>query len=173
MRSGNWKASTSAYYACIPSKALLRPPEALTEARQVEGARQAVVGNLGIESVFSRRDAFVDNWNDTALTKMMEEGGVHILREHGRLDGRKRVVVTSAYGRSNNSNTTTTLVARHAVVLSTGSSPAIPDVPGLAEAKPWTSRDATSGKQVPKWLNMEDGPVACEMLMLGPLSELK
>jgi dihydrolipoamide dehydrogenase len=147
-----------AYYACIPSKALLRPPEALEEARQVEGARQAVAGNLGIESVFSRRDTFVDHWDDATLTNMVEEGGAYILRGHGRLDGRKRVTVTSADGVS------ISLIARHAVVLSTGSSPAIPDVPGLTEAKPWTSRDATSAKKVPQRLAiMGDGPVACEM----------
>jgi pyruvate/2-oxoglutarate dehydrogenase complex dihydrolipoamide dehydrogenase (E3) component len=147
-----------AYYACIPSKALLRPPEALEEARQVEGARQAVAGNLGIESVFSRRDTFVDHLDDANLTNMVEEGGAHILRGHGRLDGRKRVTVTSADGVS------ISLIARHAVVLSTGSSPAIPDVPGLTEAKPWTSRNATSAKKVPQRLAiMGDGPVACEM----------
>ena len=147
-----------AYYACIPSKALLRPPEALEEARQVEGARQAVAGNLGIESVFSRRDTFVDHWDDATLTNMVEEGGAYILRGHGRLDGRKRVTVTSADGVS------ISLIARHAVVLSTGSSPAIPNVPGLTEAKPWTSRDATSAKKVPQRLAiMGDGPVACEM----------
>jgi pyruvate/2-oxoglutarate dehydrogenase complex dihydrolipoamide dehydrogenase (E3) component len=153
-----------AYYACIPSKALLRPPEALTEARQVEGARQAAVGNLSVESVFTRRDAFVDHWDDANLTNMMEEGGVHILRGHGRLDGHKRVVVTSADGDSSSSRSSAALVARHAVVLSTGSSPAIPDVPGLLEAKPWTSRDATSSKKVPQRLAViGDGPVACEM----------
>jgi pyruvate/2-oxoglutarate dehydrogenase complex dihydrolipoamide dehydrogenase (E3) component len=117
-----------AYYACIPSKALLRPPEALTEARQVEGARQAAVGSLSVESVFARRDAFVDHWDDANLTNMMEEGGVHILRGHGRLDGHKRVVVTSADGDSS-SAISTPLVARHAVVLSTGSSPDIPMCP--------------------------------------------
>jgi pyruvate/2-oxoglutarate dehydrogenase complex dihydrolipoamide dehydrogenase (E3) component len=147
-----------AYWACVPSKALLRPPEALAEARQVEGARQATVGQLAIESVLKRRDAFVDNWDDRNLKKMMEEGGVHIVRGHGRLDGRRRVIVTSTDGVS------TTLVARQAVVLSTGSSSAIPDVPGLAQAKPWTSRNATGAKKVPQRLAiMGDEAVATEM----------
>jgi len=87
-----------AYWACVPSKALLRPPEALAEARQVEGAKQAAVGNLGVESVLKRRDFYVDNWDDHTLTKMMEEAGVHIIRGHGRLDGRKRVIVNSTKG---------------------------------------------------------------------------
>ena len=148
-----------AYWACVPSKALLRPPEALSEARQVDGARQTVVGNLGVESVLRRRDVFVDNWDDHNMTKMMGEGGVHIIRGHAHLDGRKRVVVTSTDGVS------TTLVARHAVVLSTGSSSAIPpDVPGLVQARPWTSRNATSARKVPQRLAiMGDGAVACEM----------
>lgn len=147
-----------AYWACVPSKALLRPPEALEEARQVEGARQAAVGQIAVESVLKRRDAFVDNWDDHNLTKMMEEDGVHIIRGHGRLDGRKRVIVTSTDGAS------TALVARLAVVLSTGSSTAIPDVPGLVQAKPWTSRNATGAKKVPQRLAiMGDGAVATEM----------
>src|SRR5918996_657715 len=131
-----------AYWACVPSKALLRPPEALAEACQVDGARQAAVGNLGVESVLRRRDFYVDNWDDHNLTNMMEEGGVRIIRGHGRLDGRKRVIVTSTDGVS------TTLVARHAVVLSTGSSSTIPDVPGLVQARPWSSRNATSAKKI-------------------------
>jgi dihydrolipoamide dehydrogenase len=115
-----------AYWQCVPSKALLRPPEALAEARHVEGARQAAAGDLSVKSVLARRDSSVDNSNDATLTKIMEEGGVHILRGHGRLDGRKRVVVTSA-GDGRGGSNSTTLVARHAVVLSTGSRSAIPD----------------------------------------------
>lgn len=146
-----------AYWACVPSKALLRPPEALAEARQVEGAKQAAVGKLGVESVLKRRDVLVDNWDDHNLTKMMEEGGVHIIRGHGRLDGCKRVIVIS-------DGVSTTLVARQAVVLSTGSSSTIPDVPGLVQARPWSSRNGTSAEKVPQRLAiMGDGAVACEM----------
>ncbi len=77
----------------------------------------------------------------------------------GHLHGRKRVVVTSA-----DEGSQTILVARHAVVLSTGSGATIPDVPGLVQAKPWTSRDATSAKKIPQRLAIiGDGPVACEM----------
>jgi pyruvate/2-oxoglutarate dehydrogenase complex dihydrolipoamide dehydrogenase (E3) component len=105
-----------------------------------------------------RRDFYVDNWDDHNLTKMMEEGGVHIIRGHGRLNGRKRVNVTSTDG------VATTLVARHAVVLSTGSRSTIPDVPGLVQARPWSSRNATGAKKVPQRLAiMGDGAVACEM----------
>src|SRR2546425_10556617 len=72
-----------AYWACIPSKALLRPPEALTEAREVNGSRQAAQGPLSVESTLTRRDAFVDNWQDDNMTKMLQEGGVDIVRGQG------------------------------------------------------------------------------------------
>ncbi len=115
------------------------------------------MGNLGVEFVLKRRDVFVDNWDDHNLTKMMEEGGVHIMRGHGRLDGRKRVIVTS-------NGVSTPLAARHAVVLSTGSSSTIPDVPGLVKARTWSSRNGTSANKVPQRLAiMGDGAVACEM----------
>jgi len=131
----------------------------LEEARQVDGARQAAVGNLGVEAVLRRRNFYVDNWDDHNLTKIMEEGGVHIIRGHGRLDGRKRVIVTSTDGVR-----TTLLVARHAIVLSTGSTSTIPDVPGLVQASPWNSRNASSAKKVPQRLAiMGDGAVACEL----------
>jgi dihydrolipoamide dehydrogenase len=167
-----------AYWACIPSKALLRPPEALTEAKEVDGSRQAAQGQLGVESVLTRRDRFVDHWNDENMTKMLEEGGVDIIRGQGKLDGTRRVIVVS----NNNSSSTSSnsnkndsysfsskikmvLVANHAVILSTGSRAAIPSqIQGLEEAHPWTSRNATSAKKPPHSLAIiGDGAVACEM----------
>ena len=79
-----------AYWACIPSKALLRPPEALTEAKEVDGSRQAAQGPLGVESVLTRRDRFVDHWNDNNMTKALQESGVDIIRGQGKLDGPRR-----------------------------------------------------------------------------------
>ena len=164
-----------AYWACVPSKALLRPPEALTEAREVDGSRQAAQGLLSVESVLTRRDIFVDHWNDDNLTKMLEEGGVDIIRGQGRLDGPRRVIVVSnnngytgsdkSDSNTNSSAITMVLVANHAVVLSTGSSAVIPSqIQGLVEAHPWTSRNATSAKKAPHSLAIiGDGAVACEM----------
>src|SRR5215475_5719024 len=82
-----------AYWACIPSKALLRPPEALTEAKEVDGSRQAAQGLLSVESTLTRRDRFVDHWNDDNMTKELQEGGVDIIRGRGKLDGPRRVIV--------------------------------------------------------------------------------
>lgn len=149
------------YWACIPSKALLRPPEALDEARHVDGARQAVEGKLlDVESVFSRRDSFVDNWNDAKLANVLTGKGIAILRGQGRLDGNKRVAITRSDGSKQQ-----VVNASLAIVLCTGSTAAIPeDIPGLVEARPWTGREATSAKKVPRSLAIiGDGPVGCEM----------
>jgi dihydrolipoamide dehydrogenase len=129
----------------------------LAKARQVDGARQAAGGPLSIESIFARRDAFVDNWNDSKLAGKLTENAVHIFRGHGHLNGPKRVEITSVNGNS------APLVARHAVVLCTGSSAVIPEVPGLVQARPWIGRNATSAKNPPHRLAiLDDGPVACE-----------
>lgn len=101
------------FWACTPSKALLRPPEVVTEASEVEGAKQAVRGMLSAESVLSRRNKFVDQWDDSNEKGALEKAGVAILRGQGYLDGPRRVIVGSK-------NDGITLVANQAVVLSTG-----------------------------------------------------
>ena len=149
------------FWACIPSKALLRPPEALTEANQVEGAKQAVHGRLSAESVLSRRDRFADQWDDSKVKNTLEKGGVTIVRGQGQLGGPRLVIVSSNNGGKSN---TKTLVAKQAVVLSTGSRATIPKVKGLTEAQPWTNRNATGAKRAPSSLAiMGDGAVGCEM----------
>lgn len=152
------------YWACVPSKALLRPPEALTEASEVEGAKQAVHGLLSAEAVLSRRDKFVDNWDDSGFKGMIEKAAgerLVVVRGRGHLDGPKRVIVSS---KNDGNNGIVTLLANQAVVLSTGTRAKIPNVKGLTEAQPWTNRDATGAKRVPSSLAiMGDGPVGCEM----------
>lgn len=146
------------YWACMPSKALLRPGLALGEARSVMGAREAVTGKLNVATVFKRRDSVVSNWDDSGQVKWLRDAKVDLLRGHGRLTGERRVSVTAKDGIS------TELTARQAVAVCTGSRPAIPDIPGLAEAHPWTSREATSAKKVPRRLAiLGGGVVACEM----------
>ena len=146
------------YWACVPSKAMLRPPEALTEAREIEGAKQALTGQLGVEAVINRRDGFVDHWNDVKVQGKLEKSGVKVVHGHGRLDGQKRVIVTSPH------DPDLVLTARHAIVVSTGSRALIPEIPGLTESRPWTNRNATSSKKPPATLAiMGGGPVGCEM----------
>ncbi|MFA5572508.1 MAG: NAD(P)/FAD-dependent oxidoreductase [Crenarchaeota archaeon] len=146
------------YWACIPSKALLRPPEALQEAKAVPGAKQAIKGSLSNEDVFKRRDFLVDNWVDNRLQKSLEQRGITVLHGKGRLNGTKKVAVLQSNGAQ------TELVAKIAVVLATGSSAAMPNIQGLTEVRPWISRDITSAKAVPASLAIIGGGiVACEM----------
>lgn len=149
------------YWACIPSKALLRPGLALEDARNVMGAREAITGKLSASDVFKRRDFFVSNWNDSGQVKWLERAKVDLIRGHGRLAGERKVVVTDNGGGQTN------LTARHAVAICTGTRQLIPDVPGLAEARPWTNREAVSARAVPRRLAiLGGGVVACEMATL-------
>jgi pyruvate/2-oxoglutarate dehydrogenase complex dihydrolipoamide dehydrogenase (E3) component len=146
------------YWACVPSKALLRPGSALEAARSVSGAREAVAGKLNVPAVFKRRDSFVANWNDSGQAKWLRHANIDLSRGHGRLAGERRVSVTGKDG------STTNLTARQAVAVCTGSRAAVPEIPGLAEARPWTSREAVSAQMVPRRLAiLGGGVVACEM----------
>jgi pyruvate/2-oxoglutarate dehydrogenase complex dihydrolipoamide dehydrogenase (E3) component len=146
------------YRACMPSKALLRPGLALEDARNVAGAGEAVTGTLNVAAVLKRRDLFVSNWTDSGQVKWLRQANVELIRGHARLAGERRVSVTDQNGVARNLN------AGFAVVVCTGSQPVIPDIPGLAEARPWTSREATSATTVPRRLAiLGGGAVACEM----------
>ena len=82
------------YWACMPSKALLRPGSALEDARSVSGAREAVTGKLNVPAVFKRRDSFVSNWDDSGQVKWLRHANIDLLRGHGRLTGERSVSVT-------------------------------------------------------------------------------
>src|SRR5579862_2196075 len=75
------------YWACVPSKALLRPGSALEGARSVSGAREAVAGKLNVAAVFKRRDSFASNWDDSGQVKWLRHANIDLLRGHGRLAG--------------------------------------------------------------------------------------
>jgi dihydrolipoamide dehydrogenase len=146
------------YWACMPSKALLRPPAALADARAVNGAKQAVAGDLDVSAVLARRDTFTHNWQDDSQVKWVQSVGTDLVRGHARLAGPRRVQVQTPDA------ATVELAARHAVVVATGTDAAIPPIPGLADARPWTSRDATSAKEAPGRLAViGGGVVGCEM----------
>jgi dihydrolipoamide dehydrogenase len=145
------------YWACMPSKALLRPMSALRGAQRVGGAREAVTGDLDVDAVLARRDSFTSNWDDSSQVSWIEKAHIDLVRGHAKLAGERRVLVVSRAD-------PLSLLANHAVVVACGSLPAIPPVPGLAEAKPWTTRDATSAKEVPPRLAVLGGGVAgCEL----------
>jgi dihydrolipoamide dehydrogenase len=146
------------YWACMPSKALLRPVAALADVRRVAGARQAAGGKPDTAAVLARRDGFASDWKDDGQVDWLAKAGLCLVRGHGRLDGDKRVVVRTPDGGER------VLTARHAVALCTGTQAAVPDLPGVAEARVWTSREATSAKRVPGRLAVVGGGVvAVEM----------
>ena len=146
------------YWACMPSKSLLRPAQALAEARAVAGAADAVTGSLDVGAVLARRNSFVHHWDDASQLSWLDDNGLDLVRGHGRLVGDRRVVVDKRNGAS------LELRATAAVAVCTGSGAAVPPVPGLADARPWTSRDATSASSVPPRLAIVGGGVvACEM----------
>jgi dihydrolipoamide dehydrogenase len=146
------------YWACMPSKALLRSGHALRAAQRVGGAREAVTGTIDVASVFARRNTTVHDWDDSGQVDWVKGAGISLLRGHGRLTGVKRVSITAEDG------SVTELEATHAVVISTGSDPLMPDIPGLIDANPWTPRDATSAQEAPESLAIiGGGVVAAEM----------
>jgi len=133
------------FFACMPSKALLRPLEVAAEARRVPGV---ATGGLEVDAVLARRDEVVHDLDDSTQVPWLEERGVILVRGHGRLDGERRVRVGDDV-----------LVARRAVVVATGSSATIPPVPGLTDAHPWTNIEATTAKRVPRRLFVLGGGV--------------
>ncbi len=141
------------YWACMPSKALLRSASVLRAARQVPGAAQAITGELDVQAVLARRDSFTSNWSDAGQEKWVHSAGIGLIRGHGRITGPKQVTVTAPDG------STTVLTARHAVAVTTGSDALIPNIEGLRDANPWTNREATSIKSVPESVAILGGGV--------------
>ncbi|MET7289399.1 NAD(P)/FAD-dependent oxidoreductase [Streptomyces sp. NPDC005573] len=146
------------YWACMPSKALLRPVIVQADARRLPGLAQAVQGPLDAPEVLARRDVFTSHWKDDGQVAWLDGIGADLYRGHGRLAGPRTVTVTAPDG------TVTTLTARHAVAVATGTRAQLPDLPGLAEVRPWTSREATSAESAPgRLIVVGGGVVATEM----------
>ena len=141
------------YWACIPSKTLLRPGEALQAAREAPGAREAVSGGVRSEGAFEWRNFMVADYEDGAKAAYLEGKGIEVVRGTGRLAGPGSVEVDDE-----------TYRAPH-VVIATGSSPVFPPVPGLREVEGiWTNREVTGLTEVPRrLLVLGGGPVGVEM----------
>jgi dihydrolipoamide dehydrogenase len=136
------------YWACIPSKTLLRPGEA------VQGAREAAArAEVDVEGAFAWRDFMVSDYSDAGQERWLAEHGIDLLRGSGKLAGPGVVEVDGVRH-----------TAEH-VVLANGADPVTPPVPGLRELDgAWTSREATSAKVVPhRLLILGGGPVGVEM----------
>jgi len=146
------------YYACIPSKVLLRSSAAREAARRVEGAKEAVTGPLDASAVLARRTRMVKNWTDDDQAEWLNKKGIMLLRGRGRIAGECIMEVTG------NDGAVARFTARHAVAICTGTDPDLPPIPGLAEASPWTNREATRADRVPGRLAiLGGGPEACEL----------
>lgn len=151
-------AGECSFYACMPSKALLRPGHLLAEARRVPGVREAVSGKLDVAAALARRDEVIHDLSDDAQVPWLEQNDIDLYRGTGALTGERRVRVTGEGGE------VAELLAGTAVILATGSTAAVPPIPGLREAQPWTNREATTTKTIPSRVAfIGTGPVGCEL----------
>jgi dihydrolipoamide dehydrogenase len=141
------------FYACMPSKALLRPAELVAEAARVPGAAEAISGEIDVGAVLDRRDEVVNDLDDSNQVPWLEDRNVELIRGNARLDGERRVRVGDDV-----------LLAGDAVVVAVGTGAAFPPIPGLAEVGAWSNREITTSKQVPgRLLILGGGVVGVEM----------
>ena len=136
------------YFACIPSKTLLRPGEAVHAARNAEST-----ADVDVERALAWRDSMVSDYSDAGQEKWLADTGIDLLRGTGRLAGPGAVEVDGVR-----------YTADH-VVIANGADAVIPPIPGLRELEGvWTSREATAMKAVPRrLLVLGGGPVGVEM----------
>jgi pyruvate/2-oxoglutarate dehydrogenase complex dihydrolipoamide dehydrogenase (E3) component len=145
------------FYGCIPSKTLLRPGDVVAAARRVPGAVEALAGEIDVTAAFAQRDYMTSEWNDEGQVPWLDSKGIELVRGHGRLAGERVVEVTTGDG-------VRRLTASTAVVLATGTAPASPPIPGLADAGAWDNRQATSATAVPRrFLVLGGGAIGVEM----------
>ena len=143
----------------MPSKALLRPEEALHEVRRIPGAAEAVTGELDVGAVLERRDEVIHDLDDSSQLPWLEDRGIALLRGRGRLTGERTLTVEL------NAGGTEELEARKAVILAGGTLPAMPPIEGLDTIDDaWTNRKSTTAKSVPRsMVIMGGGVVGVEM----------
>jgi pyruvate/2-oxoglutarate dehydrogenase complex dihydrolipoamide dehydrogenase (E3) component len=142
-----------AYWACMPSKALLRPAQLLAEVQRVPGARETVTRALDPAIVLGRRDEVIHDLDDASQLPWMRDREIKLYRGHARLEGERKVRVGDEV-----------LEARSAVVVAVGSGAAIPPVAGLRQIAAWTNRQATTAMAVPERLTvLGGGAVGCEL----------
>jgi len=146
-------AGECSYYACMPSKALVRPGELLEEAKRVPGVNEAVSGSLDVAAALARRDEVIHDLDDSAQLPWLEDRGIELFRGAGALEGERTVRVGDQL-----------LTAAKAVIVSTGTGAAVPPIEGIKEVDIWNNRDATIAKVAPKsMIVLGGGPVGCEL----------
>ncbi|GAC1363578.1 MAG: NAD(P)/FAD-dependent oxidoreductase [Actinomycetota bacterium] len=146
------------YYGCMPSKTLIRPGDVLAAARRVPGALEAVTGSMDVAAAFAQRDYMTSNWDDAGQVPWLESKGIALVRGHGRLNGERVVEVEVASGPPRR------LTARSAVILASGTTPAVPPIEGLRQSRPWDNRDVTSTTELPgRLIVLGGGAIGAEM----------
>jgi pyruvate/2-oxoglutarate dehydrogenase complex dihydrolipoamide dehydrogenase (E3) component len=141
------------YYACMPSKALLRPADVLAEARRIPGVAEAVTGDIDPQAVLDRRDEVIHDLDDSGQLPWLEEREIDLFRGEAGFDGERRLLVGDD-----------ALTAHTAVIVATGSGAAMPPIPGLDTVQPWNNRQGTTAKRVPEsMIVLGGGPVGCEL----------
>jgi pyruvate/2-oxoglutarate dehydrogenase complex dihydrolipoamide dehydrogenase (E3) component len=141
------------YYACMPSKALLRPADVLAEARRIPGVPADAESGLDPQAILDRRDEVIHDRDDSVQLPWLQERGIDLHRGAGRFAGERRVAVGDDV-----------LVAAKAVVVATGSGAAMPPIEGLDGVRAWNNRDATTAKRVPaSMIVLGGGPVGSEL----------
>ena len=140
------------YYACMPSKALLRPPEAIAAARLVPGAAEAVTGTIDVARAFWHRDQVTGDLDDSSQEPWLADRDIELVRGQARV---REPGVVEVGDRT---------IGFERLLVATGSVPTIPPVPGLPDVEYWTNREATSTHEVPERLIVIGaGPVGCEL----------
>jgi pyruvate/2-oxoglutarate dehydrogenase complex dihydrolipoamide dehydrogenase (E3) component len=149
-------AGECSYWACIPTKTLLRPGEAVWQAREAPGAKEAITGPIDVNAALEWRSFMTSDLDDSGQVAWLDSMNIDLYRGEGRIDGKGRVVVGDQ-----------TLEADQ-IVVATGSSPVIPPIDGLREADGvWTNREATEMKQIPESvIVLGAGAVGVEMAQI-------
>jgi pyruvate/2-oxoglutarate dehydrogenase complex dihydrolipoamide dehydrogenase (E3) component len=141
------------FYACMPSKALLRPADVLAEARRVPGVPADEDSRLEPAAILARRDEVIHGRDDAGQLPWLEEREIALYRGEGRFVGERRVRVGEDQ-----------LTATKAVVVATGSGAAMPPIDGLDGVRAWNNREATTAERVPaSMIVLGGGPVGCEL----------
>src|ERR1700681_352891 len=130
------------YFGCIPTKMMIRADDMVAESRRIPGFAGDSTVRPDWKPVAQRiREVATDNWNDRVAVERFEGKGGHFVRGAGKLAGPGKVSVNGA-----------TYEASRGVVIATGTSPAVPPIPGLDRVKYWTNRDAVKVEQLPESL---------------------
>ncbi|HEY3503932.1 MAG TPA: NAD(P)/FAD-dependent oxidoreductase [Actinocatenispora sp.] len=151
------------YYACVPTKMMVRAAGLLADARRVDG----MAGHADVRADWSPvarriRDEATDDWNDQVAVDRLVGKGTRFVRGEGRLVGARRVAVAPADGSAE-----LVFDADRAVVLGAGTDPGAPPIPGLADTPYWTNREAVEVTELPaSLLILGGGPIGCEFAQI-------